>query len=113
MSSVGISLFLYLRNCRISVDSLRRHTPDQAVYRSAAAHLGVAPGALRLIAAHAWDVFGAMKAGWKAAFVARKGAPLCLLGPKPDLIAPDMKGIANALEVACDNRCNQAVQVAQ
>jgi len=87
----------------ISVDSVRRFKPDQAVYRSAATHLGAAPGELRLIAAHAWDVFGAMRAGWKAAFVARNGVPLLPLGPKPDLIAPDMKGIADALGITLDH----------
>jgi 2-haloacid dehalogenase len=37
----------------ISVDSVRRFKPDTEVYRTAAAHLGVKPGELLLIAAHA------------------------------------------------------------
>jgi 2-haloacid dehalogenase len=47
----------------ISVDSVRRFKPDLQIYRSAAAHLGAMPSELLLIAAHAWDVFGAMQAG--------------------------------------------------
>ncbi len=86
----------------ISVDSVRRFKPDLEVYRYAADYLGAEPSELRLIAAHAWDVFGAMQAGWKAAFVARKGASLLSLGPKPDIIAPDMARIANALETTVD-----------
>src|SRR6202521_5637018 len=57
----------------ISVESVRRFKPDLEVYRSAAAHLGAQPAELLLIAAHPWDVFGAMKAGWQGAFVARNG----------------------------------------
>ena len=81
----------------ISVDSVHRFKPDLEVYRSAAAHLGVKPTELLLIAAHAWDVFGAMKARWQAAFVARNGISLFPLGPNPDIIGPDMKAVADAL----------------
>jgi 2-haloacid dehalogenase len=81
----------------ISVDSVHRFKPDLEAYRTASAHLGVQPGELRLIAAHAWDVFGAMKAGWQAAFVARNGIPLFPLGPKPDIIGPDMKAVTDAI----------------
>jgi len=81
----------------ISVDSVHRFKPDLEVYRSAATHLGVKPTELRLIAAHAWDVFGAMKAGWQAAFVARNGIALFPLGSKPDIIGPDMNAVADAL----------------
>jgi 2-haloacid dehalogenase len=81
----------------VSVDSVHRFKPDLEVYRSAAAHLGVKATELRLIAAHAWDVFGAMKAGWKAAFIGRNGIALFPLGPKPDIVGPDMKAVADAL----------------
>jgi len=81
----------------ISVDSVHRFKPDLQVYRSAATHLGARPSELLLIAAHAWDVFGAMQAGWRAAFVSRHGKTLFPLARKPDIVAPDMKGVADAL----------------
>ena len=81
----------------ISVDSSRRYKPDLAVYRSAATHLGAQPRELLLIAAHPWDVFGAMKAGWQGAFVARNGITPFPLGPKPTINGPDMKAIADAI----------------
>jgi 2-haloacid dehalogenase len=81
----------------ISVDSVHRFKPDLEVYRSAAAHLGARPGELLLIAAHPWDVFGAMKAGWQGAFVARNGITPFPLGPKPTINGPDMKAIADAI----------------
>ncbi|MDD5036443.1 MAG: haloacid dehalogenase type II, partial [Methylococcaceae bacterium] len=84
----------------ITVDSVHRFKPDLRVYQYAAAQLRTQPGELRLIAAHAWDVFGALQAGWRAAFIARRGAPLFPLGPKPDIVAPDMKAVADALLVS-------------
>lgn len=81
----------------ISVDAVRRFKPDLLVYRSAAEHLHAEPQELRLIAAHAWDVFGAMRAGWRAAFVARRGIPMFPLAPKPDIVALDMKAVTDAL----------------
>src|ERR1019366_6290107 len=81
----------------ITVETVHRFKPDLRVYRSAAAHLGVRAAELRLIAAHAWDVFGAMKAGWQAAFVARSGISLFPLGPKPDIIGPDMRAVTAAI----------------
>jgi 2-haloacid dehalogenase len=81
----------------ISVETVHRFKPDLQVYRSAAAHLGVPPGDLLLIAAHPWDVFGAMKAGWQAAFVARNGITPFPLGPKPDIVGADMTAIADAI----------------
>jgi 2-haloacid dehalogenase len=81
----------------ISVDSVRKFKPDLETYRSAAAHLGAQPGDLLLIAAHPWDVFGAMKAGWQAAFVARNGITPFPLGPKPTINGPDLKAVADAI----------------
>jgi 2-haloacid dehalogenase len=81
----------------ISVESVRRFKPDLEVYRSAAAHLGAQPGELLLIAAHPWDVFGAMKAGWQGAFVARNGITPFPLGSKPTIIGPDLKAVADTL----------------
>src|SRR6266853_5240266 len=81
----------------ISVDSVRRFKPDLEVYRSAAVHLGAQPAELLLIAAHPWDVFGAMQAGWQAAFLARKGITPFPMGPKPAVNEPDMKAVAEAI----------------
>ena len=81
----------------ISVDVVQRFKPHLAVYRSAATHLGAQPSELRLIAAHAWDVYGAMRAGWRAAFVARRGIPLFPLAPKPDIIGPDLTAVTDAI----------------
>ena len=56
-----------------SVDAVRRFKPAPEVYQSAAEALGAPIEGLRMVAAHAWDVHGALRAGCAAAFVARPG----------------------------------------
>jgi len=86
-----------------SVDTVRRFKPAPEVYRSVADSLGVPVERLRLVAAHAWDVVGALRAGCAAAFVARPGKVLYPLGPKPDIVAPDFRSIATQI-VAAESR---------
>src|ERR1700730_15021333 len=74
----------------ISVDSVRRFKPDLEVYRSAATHLGAQPAELLVIAAHPWDVLGAMKAACQGVSVARNAITPFPLGPKPTINGPDM-----------------------
>jgi 2-haloacid dehalogenase len=81
----------------ISVESVHRFKPDLQVYRGAAASLGVQPSELLLIAAHAWDIYGAMKAGWRGAFIARNGITFFPLGPKPDITGADLRAVTSAI----------------
>ena len=55
---------------------------------------------LRLVAAHAWDVLGALRAGCAAAFVARPGKVLFPLGPQPDIVGPDFNAVARQIVYA-------------
>jgi len=80
-----------------SVDTVRRFKPAAEAYRSVAKSLGVPVDRLRLVAAHAWDVVGALRAGCAAAFVARPGKVLYPLGPKPDLTGPDFRSVADLI----------------
>jgi 2-haloacid dehalogenase len=57
----------------LSADSVQRLKPAPEPYRHAAEQLGVPIGEVLLVAAHGWDVAGAMAAGARAAFVARPG----------------------------------------
>ncbi len=81
----------------ISVDAVQRFKPDRRVYAFAAEQLKVHASQACLIAAHAWDVFGAMNAGWMAAFIARPGKVLFPLAPTPAIVAPDLQALANML----------------
>src|SRR2546428_13931691 len=68
----------------------RRLKPAPEPYRMAAERLAVGVGDVRLVAAHLWDVAGALAAGCAAAFVARPGAPWNELLPQPDVWGADM-----------------------
>ncbi len=63
----------------------------------AAARMGVTVQEIRLVAAHAWDITGALNAGCAAAFVARPGQVLDSSGAQPDIIEPDLHGVADRI----------------
>jgi 2-haloacid dehalogenase len=81
-----------------SADEVRTLKPAPAPYRMVAERTAVPIGDVRLVAAHGWDIAGALAAGCRAAFVARPGAVLYPHGPQPDIVAADLRGIADALE---------------
>jgi len=81
----------------LSADAVRRLKPAAEVYHMAARELGVEPGAIRLVAAHSWDVAGAMHAGCAAAFVARPGMVLDPLFKPPDIIGKDLVAVSERI----------------
>ncbi|MDQ6736524.1 MAG: haloacid dehalogenase type II [Gemmatimonadota bacterium] len=81
----------------LSVDAIRCYKPSAASYWYAARELGIMPADCRLVAAHAWDIAGAMKAGCKAAFIARPEQVLNPLQPMPDIIASDLGSVADQI----------------
>jgi len=81
----------------VSVDSIRRFKPAAEAYRHVATELNVPTGSLRLVAAHAWDIVGALQAGCVAAFVARPGKVLYPLGPTPDVVGPNLRAVAEQI----------------
>ena len=80
-----------------SADDVRGLKPAPGPYRMVAERSGVSTNEVRLVAAHGWDIAGALAAGCRAAFVARPGATLYPHGPQPDVIASDLAGVADAL----------------
>jgi 2-haloacid dehalogenase len=78
----------------LSADTVQRLKPASEPYQMAAKQFGVSVGEVRLIAAHAWDVAGAMRAGCAAAFIARPGKVLNPLAPRPDVIGSDLREVA-------------------
>ncbi len=81
----------------LSVDGVRRYKPAPEAYHAAAEALRVRPSDLLLVAAHGWDVFGAMRAGCRAAFVSRPGQALFPLGPEPDYSAQDLLALVSQI----------------
>jgi 2-haloacid dehalogenase len=84
----------------LSADTVRRLKPAPEPYRAAAEALGVETSQVRLVAAHAWDVAGAMRAGCAAAFVARPGMVLDPLAEPPDVVGTDLSAVAASIIAA-------------
>ena len=81
----------------LSADMAKRLKPACEAYHLAAQRLGVEPGNIRLVACHAWDVTGAIRAGCAAAFVARPNMVLDPAGEQPDVIGADMRDVADLI----------------
>jgi 2-haloacid dehalogenase len=81
----------------LSVDEARRFKPAPAPYRMAAHHMQVSMPELRMVAAHDWDIIGAMAAGCRGAFVARGGIAFPAHAPRPDVCDPSLEGVAEAI----------------
>jgi 2-haloacid dehalogenase len=81
----------------ISADRVRRLKPAPEPYHAVARAFGVEPAEVRLVAAHSWDVSGALAAGCKAAFVARPGKVLSPIGPQPDIVGPDISAVVERI----------------
>lgn len=83
----------------LTADAVERLKPAPEPYRMAAESLDVGVDEVRLVAAHAWDVTGAINAGCAAAFVARSGMVLDPVGKHPDVVGGDLSEVADAIIV--------------
>lgn len=81
----------------MSVDAVRRFKPAAEVYQMAADKLNIDISNMRMVAAHDWDVTGAIRAGAFGAFVARPGMVLGPLSEKPDIIGKDLSEVADQI----------------
>ena len=81
----------------LSADTVRRLKPAPEPYSAVAARFEVPMGSVRLVAAHAWDVAGALAAGCAAAFVARPGMVPSPLGRQPDISGPDLTAVVDRI----------------
>lgn len=78
----------------LSADQVRALKPRREPYELVAQTFDVPIAGVRLIAAHAWDIAGALAAGCLAAFVARPGMALSPIGPRPDIVGDDIDDVA-------------------
>jgi 2-haloacid dehalogenase len=94
-----------LRNARLddrfdailSADDVRALKPRREAYEHVARSCGVPLADVRLVAAHAWDVAGALAAGCSAAFVARPGMAPSPLGEQPDVSGAGLAEVAERI----------------
>jgi 2-haloacid dehalogenase len=81
----------------LSADQVQALKPRPEPYEFVARTFGIEVGDVRLVAAHGWDITGALAAGCKAAFVARPGQVLNPLAPRPDAVADDLAALARRI----------------
>lgn len=86
----------YFDEC-LSVEDVGKFKPFTDTYAWAARKMGVKQEECMLIAAHGWDVAGALWSGWRAAFVGRPGQQLFPLAPKTEINESDLQKVADIL----------------
>ncbi len=79
----------------LSVDMVRRFKPAAETYTSAAEALGIETSEILMVAAHPWDLLGALRAGCRTAFVSRPGKALLPGALVPDYVATDLIQLAD------------------
>jgi 2-haloacid dehalogenase len=88
----------------LSADQVQALKPRPEPYHMVARTFGAGAGDVRLVAAHAWDVSGALAAGCAAAFVSRPGKALSPLGDQPDITGADLLDLAEKIAAADGDR---------
>jgi 2-haloacid dehalogenase len=81
----------------MTVETVGKFKPAREVYDMAAATLGIENARMRMVAAHDWDVAGAMAAGCAGALLMRPGTmrnPLCA---PPDIVEADFHQLAERI----------------
>jgi 2-haloacid dehalogenase len=81
----------------LSADEVEQLKPGPRPYALVAERSGVSVGDVMLVAAHAWDVSGALAAGTRAAFVERPGMVPSPIGVQPELVVADIDALAHEL----------------
>jgi 2-haloacid dehalogenase len=81
----------------LSADSAKRLKPAPEAYHAAAKALGTPPHDMRLVAAHVWDVQGALRAGCAAALVERPGVIWNPALERPDVVGKDLAQVADRI----------------
>src|SRR5207302_9137272 len=82
---------------RLSIEDIQIFKPHRHAYKWAARRLRLPSEECMLIAAHGWDIAGALWGGWRAAFISRPGAQLYPLAPAPEIAEPDLLAAAKPL----------------
>ena len=81
----------------LNTEDIGKFKPDADAYDWAARKMGITPNECLLVAAHGWDIAGAIWAGWRGAFIGRLGAQLYPLAPKPEINEINLKLVTDKL----------------
>jgi 2-haloacid dehalogenase len=81
----------------LSADQVQALKPRPEPYHLVARHFDAEPADVTLVAAHAWDISGALAAGCRAAFVRRPGKAPTPVGDQPDIVGDDLLDVARQI----------------
>jgi 2-haloacid dehalogenase len=81
----------------MSVEMVSRFKPHRSVYEAAAEHMDTSTSRMVMVAAHDWDIAGAMAAGLNGVFIERPGQIYSSAFPPPSMTAPDIGAAAAAI----------------
>ena len=84
---------------QFSADTVCKLKPSSEPYQMVARELNVPLADLCLIAAHSWDIAGALKAGCSAAFIARSDMVLDPSAAQPTMVGADLSEVVDQLLV--------------
>jgi len=82
---------------RLSVEDIGKFKPFRETYEWGARKMGIKPQEAMLVAAHGWDVAGALWAGWRAAFISRPGQQLFPIAPDVEINEVDLQLVTDKL----------------
>lgn len=88
---------MHLFEQTLSVDATRKFKPAPEPYQYAAVQLGALPHEICMVAAHDWDIAGAMHVGMMGAFIARPNMVLGPLQRQPDIVGSDMTAVVDQI----------------
>ena len=80
-----------------SIDDTRKFKPAKETYLAVAEKLGVKTNEMRMIAAHDWDIAGAINAGCQTAYIAREGKVYNPLYQKPDITGKNLIEVSDKI----------------
>jgi 2-haloacid dehalogenase len=81
----------------MSVEMVSRFKPHRSVYEAAAEHMDTSTARMVMVAAHDWDIAGAMAAGLDGVFIERPGQIYSSAFPQATLSALDLNAAATAI----------------
>jgi 2-haloacid dehalogenase len=79
------------------VEMVSRFKPHRSVYEAAAEHMDTSTSRMVMVAAHDWDIAGAMAAGLDGVFIERPGQIYSSAFPQATLSALDLNAAATAI----------------
>lgn len=80
------------------MDSVKKYKPHSASYKYALKEANSNSENSMMVAAHGWDITGAMRAGLQTAFIQRPGKFVFPLSEKPTIETTTIQSLADILD---------------